>query len=731
MADDVQVNFGAQLGSLLGGLKQATDGVKDFSNQSKAAILGLTAPFEKLQSTLLAVAAIAAGGAVFKEIVQGALESTSVALKLSKTFGLTLDAASQLRVELDGLGVSAEDYTSMALRMDRQLRTNESSLRAMGLQTRDANGNILGQQELLKSGVEWLRGYKEGADRNIAAQTLFGRNIGEVNSLLKMTAATAAKAKQDMKDLGLITTPEDVARAREYKLAMNQLGLSFEGIKDAIGNAVLPYLTKFAQWFREVTPTIISNMKTYATDVVSFALQLVKGLGDFAIGVLQILDNVGAGFDNLKTRAAAAGAGAIVGGSIGAFAGGIGALPGAAIGAGLGWFAGQDDKNNDKFAASQKKFEEIRKMWEESFAKFKAMVEAGGPELGPKPEAPPSGSKSANGLVQMQDQVKAAQLRIQGEIQALQNGLAMKKVILDAEVSMYGLSQDEKFAALQKETAKEAQLEIQKLEEMKRIGALTIAQRMEIENKIKDLKSKTTQTLIQLDIQSLEAMKAKFNEVFDQIQSSFGGQLRGLLAGTTKWKDALKTVFADLIIFFIQQIIKMGFQWLATQLAMTTATTSGAAARATAEAAAGTAGSTVDYTRAVAAVLRSSVQTFAGIFANLAPVMGPLAAGPAAAGQATVAASVATMPPPFEQGAFEIPGTMQALLHPGEMVLPAAFAQSLRMMVSGQGSNPMDSGGGGPTIIKALDAHSFNRLMMRRGSTLMKSLKRQVREGRK
>lgn len=48
MADDVQVNFGAQLGNLLGGLKQATDGVKDFSNQSKAAILGLTAPFEKL-----------------------------------------------------------------------------------------------------------------------------------------------------------------------------------------------------------------------------------------------------------------------------------------------------------------------------------------------------------------------------------------------------------------------------------------------------------------------------------------------------------------------------------------------------------------------------------------------------------------------------------------------------------------------------------------------------------
>ena len=77
-----------------------------------------------------------------------------------------------------------------------------------------------------------------------------------------------------------------------------------------------------------------------------------------------------------------------------------------------------------------------------------------------------------------------------------------------------------------------------------------------------------------------------FQGMFDALQGAFNSQLRGLLAGTTSIKQAMKSMLGDLLIGFIQYVEKQGFQWLAGQLAMTAASTTGATARATTEAAA-------------------------------------------------------------------------------------------------------------------------------------------------
>jgi hypothetical protein len=61
----------------------------------------------------------------------------------------------------------------------------------------------------------------------------------------------------------------------------------------------------------------------------------------------------------------------------------------------------------------------------------------------------------------------------------------------------------------------------------------------------------------------------------------------------------------------------------------------------------------------------------------------------------------------LDVGAWEIPGTMAATLHSGEMVVPATFASGLRAMTSGAGAAGGTAGTVSPNFnINALDARS-------------------------
>jgi hypothetical protein len=188
------------------------------------------------------------------------------------------------------------------------------------------------------------------------------------------------------------------------------------------------------------------------------------------------------------------------------------------------------------------------------------------------------------------------------------------------------------------------------------------------------------------------------------IESAWNSQLRGLLAGTTTWAQAMKKIFADLAIEAIEKLESIGVEKLAGAIAglvgggpasllgsagsaaATTANTT-ALATLTAAVAANTialAGETAASAGKAGADLVGGVGGIAGLFSALKPLLAIFG---------------------FEKGAWEIPGlaagtwdtgvgSILAALHPGEMVVPQTFAQGLRSATAG-GGGPFGSGGGG------------------------------------
>jgi hypothetical protein len=314
----------------------------------------------------------------------------------------------------------------------------------------------------------------------------------------------------------------------------------------------------------------------------------------------------------------------------------------------------------------------------------------------------------------------ATQIRdINGEIKLLHQGLAAQKIVLNAEASQYQITQDQKFALLEAETQKEYEAELALVEQEALLGNLTVKQANDVFKRIAALKAKHNTDMIKLDEQAIAQQQQMWTNSLSVIETAFNSQLRGLLAGTTSWSQAFKNILGDIIIKFIEMCEQMVVKWLAAELAQTTATTSGAAARAAAEQTAASSGILANAANALQAIMTDAAQAFAGVFAFLAPAMGPAAAGPAAAAQATVSAAAI-----FDVGTDYVVRGGLALIHQGETIVPA------------RGSGPYTGSSAGAQIhapvsisVSALDSQSVARFFNDNSKHMLRAINDAVKRG--
>lgn len=642
MTDSISVQFGADTGGMMGGLKQVGDGVKNFSDQAKAHVEGITATFGKLQEMMIGVAAVVAGGALFKEMVGATVAATGEVTMLQKAFGMTNEQANLTRSSLGLLGISTEAYTGMANKLDMQLRRGSDSLTKMGLTAKDLD---LGQKGVMDKAIGILAQYKEGVDRNIAAQVLFGRGGAEANALIKLSMdGVSTKAKELEEALGLTVTKTDQDNAKQYKLVINELGMAFEGIKKTIGSAVLPYLTAFGDWFVSVVPILIKGMKDNMAAIVEAAFNAAEGFVNFVTTVVTGVYNLFVLWEYIQAK--------------------------------LGnTTTGDAMASISKFEGALDSLKTFRDNAVGVIRDLKEKVLAAKPFAGLNVGNPKTGNQSAAGLIEDggsgKDATSAAMKAADGEIKVLRASLDQKKTLLDQGVAQYRITEDQKFAALMKFTQQEYEAEKSILQNEMTTGNLSLTQKQNILNKLKELEQKHGNEMIVLDGQSVAAQQKIWQGYLSSVQTAWDSELRGMLAGTTTFRQAMKNIFGNLAIQVIQEFEKIAVKWAAVELGKTTATVSGAAARASAEEAGQSVGLISMFANAVKAIMADSAKTFSGIFAFLSPELGPAAAGPAAVGAGVVAGAV-SMIPALAVGTPMVLADGLAMLHKGEAVVPAA-----------------------------------------------------------
>jgi hypothetical protein len=228
-----------------------------------------------------------------------------------------------------------------------------------------------------------------------------------------------------------------------------------------------------------------------------------------------------------------------------------------------------------------------------------------------------------------------------------------------------------------------------------------------------------------LDLQAVQASQRSWQGLMQPIQRAFDTSITGMILGTTTLQRAVANITGSIIAEFVNLGVKIVTNWIASELAMTTATEAGAAARTAAEGEGMAAGLAMKAVNAVKSIVTDSAQAFAGIFAFLSPVMGPAAIGPAAAGQATVMAAAGGIA--SAAGGWVVPSDQLAIVHQNEMILPAHISQGLQGMISAGGSGT----GAGLVVINvsAIDSQDVKRFFQSNGSLLVAALNKAMRNG--
>ena len=314
---------------------------------------------------------------------------------------------------------------------------------------------------------------------------------------------------------------------------------------------------------------------------------------------------------------------------------------------------------------------------------------------------------------------------IGNEIKLLQQGLAQKKILIDAEAKQYQITQDQKYALLEAATEKEFEAQRAVLRNAMMADNATLASKQALTAKIALLEAKHKTDMLKVDEQSIAAQQALWTGYLSNVTGAFNSQLRGLLEGTTTWKKASVKILEDLTIKFIEMAESTVVKWLAAEIAKTTATTSGTAARVAAEQGAASVGIVTTITDALKSIFASGGKTAAEVSAAVAPEAGPAAPAIGLAAGGAIIAGATGFIASADVGTDYVVRSGLAVIHQGEKIIPSAKT-----------SGPFTGAGIGGTVhapvsvnISALDSRSVERFFHDNAKHMIRAINNGIKSG--
>lgn len=762
MADDnkAKIIVDGDVSPLRQKLREAARDMKSFGDEGKASFTGMAAPLKTLQDKFIAIGALLAGGAVFKAAVARTAEWTQETVDLAAALGMTDAAASDLKATLAAENVNVTDFVTAGQKLAATLRTNEASLQAVGLSTRDAAGNLRPLNQLTVEAIELVGQYKAGTDRAIAANILFGKGFQINGDLAKINSKLIAEYTEKQRALGVTMSQENVAAFEAYEQAGKDTNLLLRGIQQTVGNALMPVLTKLAEWFVAIGPAAIVVIKGAIGGLISAFWALKNGV----VVVWEVINAMVVTVAEPLRATAEAIARAATGDFKGAWE---------ALGRG-----GETVKGAWKSA-----LEEIVESSEETRDKIWNLFAEGTPT-----PTVQGGGRSATGLVESdktkktnpqytdgewdnleaehlkktldelarieqeyQDAREAAQkksdekllkdtteiymLRVEAAKNAELDRIASAEAAAQHELAMGDINQQEYLARLEQFNQMRLAAEERYLASKQEIAAedpeqnVVTLEQLEIEKA--EIRRRYREQDLEIQRQMALESKTIWDDLGSRMVSLWDKGVNALINGTLTFKSALRAIGAEIVGWFAKEVVgNMIKTWLAAEAKKILIKMGFMAQEKAIEKVGAAQTIATKATESSAVVSANAVEAGSGAASAMAsiPYIGPILA---LAAMASVFAAVMALGGKSKSAAkgYDIPKGLNPMtqLHEEEMVLPAKYANAIRKMTSGEGQAAPSE----PPInlnVSAVDAAGVKRFLMDNRVALADALKAAARD---
>jgi TP901 family phage tail tape measure protein len=254
------VRLVADAKQLEAGLKQGGVDLKTFESQSKQAMSSAQKATDSAAASInrfvgriagLAAAYVSVNAAV--NAFNNEISNVSNLDHLSQAIGVSVQSLNELRgVALQlgiDFGVLQQSLSTFPARMTEALASPVSkgsqALRALGIDVRDASGNLRSMDELLPEFADKFSQYRDGLNKTALATAIFGEEAGP--RLVPLLNQGRAGLEELRRAVTNTMTTEDVQRVRDYQKTIGQLQLAFEQFFRELTQAAGPVLTEVLQ----------------------------------------------------------------------------------------------------------------------------------------------------------------------------------------------------------------------------------------------------------------------------------------------------------------------------------------------------------------------------------------------------------------------------------------------------------------------------------------------------
>lgn len=273
---DLVVSLSADVARFRSDMGKATLVAQESSVSISNALGGVEKTIASIGEAFGVVTAALAGGAMFKDMISTTKEVTGEVVKLKNSLGISAEEASVMRIALGDVFLSADDIAGAASRITKQLVKNEDAFKSLGVATRDSNGDFRSTTAIMAETNSKLMEFKEGTDRNVEGIKIYGKGWEEARKTLKLTSEAMEDGKKRAEELHLVIGDDGIKAAKDYRLAMKDIGDVAESVKFQIGSALIPELTKLAVRFGDTASNgigpFIKGLHSVQAEIIRLAM---------------------------------------------------------------------------------------------------------------------------------------------------------------------------------------------------------------------------------------------------------------------------------------------------------------------------------------------------------------------------------------------------------------------------------------------------------------------------
>lgn len=770
MADNkAQLVLDGDVSPLRQKLREAARDLKQFGDEGKSAADRIGAPLAALQSKFIAIGAVLAGGAVFRQSVSEAASFTEESIKLGNALAISATEASTFIAALADIDVSQQEFVNSAKGLLKEIKNNEDGLQAMGLVTRDAAGSLRPLNELMVDAVDVLKSYKAGTDLGLAGTALFGKGFDINGNLIKLNSKTLKENAELQKALGLIVGKDNVEAWQAYDQAMDQSTLTVKAMKTTVGNALMPVLTKLGEWFVAIGPAAIVVIKGAIGGLISAFWALKTGVsvvfnlinaavihvaepiravgasmvkllqGDFSgakaeiMGIPKVWNAAWKGsFSSIVADATEARNRMLALFSDGAPAASTGAGGKSATGLLNG---GAKTKARKSKANTGDQVSDAEWAMEEAAHLQRTLYEIDKQRNEYHEAANDAVLEADKKLIKEMDEIHL--LRIEGAKNAEMARIDSAESMARHELEMGRITQSEYLARLgefnQQRLEAESDLIQRKIELAKSDPTQDPVELERLEQQLADLRRQFGLKKIEVEQQQAQESESIWRALMDRVGGLWDKGVEALINGTLTWRNAMRAIGAEVVQWFATSVVNgMVKDWaigLAKRLAALLGFTTAEKGIQIAGSAATVATKTAETTAVVGA---NAAQAGSGAAASQAsiPIAGPILA--LAAMAAVFAAVSALGKKKSAMGGYDIPRGINPMVqtHEEEMILPKKYANVIRgMAAGGDGAAAEPSLPPVNVIIQAWDGGDVRRVLIDNPAALADAIRNAHRNG--